>query len=318
MNLAVIGRVIETASIDGADRIQQARVVCGAAGKWCGVVGLDIAVGDAVTVFLQDAVLPPNERWSFMEKHKWRVRMARFKGVPSECVIVPGAPDLPPGTDLTESLGVTKFFKPIPAAMQGDAVGPFPSFIPKTDEPNFQAVPEMVAMLADHFWYATEKADGTSCTAWVDETGLHVCSRNYELREFSESGATNVYWRAARKYGLDSLPRHVALQFEIVGPGIQGNPMGLADIEGRLFTVRSVDDQWQKDSLEDVRYFSDRMRMPMARVIVMAETGPMTDDALRELAAIKYPNGKPAEGIVIRDIDNRHISFKVLNLAYKD
>ena len=143
--MAVIGSIVETATIEGADRIQQAVVVCGASGKWTCVVGKDMAVGDTVTVFLQDAVLPPDPRWAFMEKHHWRVRMARFKGVPSECVIIPGAPDMPAGTDLTEALGVTKYEKPIPAAMSGDAVGAFPSFIPKTDEPNFQTVPEMVA-----------------------------------------------------------------------------------------------------------------------------------------------------------------------------
>ena len=75
-----------------------------------------------------------------MKSHKWRVRMAKFKGVPSECVIVPGAPDMPPGTDMTEALGVTKHEKPVPAGMGGDAVGAFPSFLPKTDEPNFQTV----------------------------------------------------------------------------------------------------------------------------------------------------------------------------------
>ena len=82
--MAVIGRIVETAPIEGADRIQQAVVVCGASGKWTGVVGKNVAVGDTVTVFLQDAVLPPDPRWAFMEKHHWRVRMARFKGMPSE------------------------------------------------------------------------------------------------------------------------------------------------------------------------------------------------------------------------------------------
>lgn len=104
--------------------------------------------------------------------------MARFKGVPSECLIVPGAPDMPPGTDLTEALGVMKYEKPIPASMGGDAVGAFPGFIPKTDGPNFQSAPEFVALLADGEWCATDKADGTSCTVWNDPAGMHVCSRN--------------------------------------------------------------------------------------------------------------------------------------------
>ena len=106
--LAIIGKIIATAPIDGADRIQQATVVCGKSGKWQGVVGKDISIGDIVMVFLQDAILPPDPRWAFMEKHHWRVRMARFKGVPSECLIVPDGSNMPPGTDMTEALGVTK------------------------------------------------------------------------------------------------------------------------------------------------------------------------------------------------------------------
>ena len=56
--LAIIGKIIATAPIDGADRIQQATVVCGTSGKWQGVVGKDISIGDIVMVFLQDAILP--------------------------------------------------------------------------------------------------------------------------------------------------------------------------------------------------------------------------------------------------------------------
>ena len=146
--LAIIGKIIATAPIDGADRIQQATVVCGTSGKWQGVVGKDISIGDIVMVFLQDAILPPDPRWAFMEKHHWRVRMARFKGVPSECLIVPDGSNMPPGTDMTEALGVTKYEKPIPAGMAGDMVGAFPGFIPKTDETNFQAVDDWEELMA--------------------------------------------------------------------------------------------------------------------------------------------------------------------------
>lgn len=316
--LAVVGKITEVRAIDGADFIQAASVDCGAAGRWSGVVGKDVEPGDGVTVFLQDAILPPSDRWAFMEKHKWRVRMARFKGVPSECLIVKGAPDgAEPGTDLAESLGVTKYEKPIPAGMQGDAIGAFPSHIPKTDEPNFQSVPELVERMRTDPWYATEKADGTSCTAWVDDAGLHVCSRNWELREFTASGASNVYWRAARKYGMDRLPRGVALQFEIVGPGVQGNPMGLADLEVRAFTLRdTVNHRYMPWS--SLVATTDALGIPTARCIGNGwQTDGRTDDELRKMAEIKYANGKHGEGIVIRALDSSW-SFKVINLLYKD
>lgn len=314
-NLAVIGRVIETASIPNADLIIHATVVCGQSGRWSGVVGKDMQVGDLVTVFLQDAILPPNERWAFMERHHWRVRMARFKGVPSECVIVPGAPDMPPGTDMTDVLGVTKYEKPIPAGMGGDAVGAFPSFLPKTDEPNFQTID--FAELMKQPFYITEKADGSSCTAWVDDAGLHVASRNWELKEFTATGASNVYWRVSRKYKLEEMPTGTAVQFEVVGPGVQSNPMGLKELEGRLFGAffMAANGHWlrfSKSSLPNI--------MPLAREFGTVQR-QHTADELRNLAAIKYSNGKHGEGVVVRSCAEEgwsFWSFKVINLNYKD
>lgn len=322
MNLAVIGRVVETAEISGADRIQQAFVDCGDAGRWTGVVGKDIEAGNMVTVFLQDAVLPPDPRWAFMEKHKWRVRMARFKGVPSECVIIPVCFGLESGidhvgADITEALGVTKYSKPIPAGMAGDAVGPFPSFIPKTDEPNFQAVPELVKDLVGHRYHVRMKCDGSSCTVWKDDDGeLHVASRNWELREFTATGAENIYWRAARLYDWSRLPAGIAIQFEVVGPGVQGNPMGLSRVEGRAFTAYDFKAH-KRLPWGDVAYFAQDSGMPEAPMVAHGDFFDLSPDKLREMASgLKYPNGKYAEGVVIRSYD-QSISFKVLSLNYK-
>ena len=318
MALAVSGRIVETFSIDGADRIIRAVVDCGDSGRWSGVVGKEMKAGDMATAFLQDAVLPPDPRWAFMERHKWRVRMARFKGVPSECVIVAATSDAPVGADLSEALGVTKYSKPIPAGMAGDAVGAFPSFIPKTDEPNFQAVPELVDALRGQRYEARLKCDGSSCTVWTDEDGtLHVASRNWELREFTATGAENVYWRAVRKYDWSRLPHGIALQFEVVGPGVQGNPMGLAELEGRAFS--GYDYKLHKriwaDALEDV---ADFVGVPAAPVVAFGHAFGLEADDLREIAdSQRYPNGKPAEGVVIRSLDQQ-ISFKVISLDYKD
>lgn len=317
MKLAVIGKIKELNPIPNADRILQATVVCGDAGKWSGVVELNHTIGELVTVFLQDAVLPPNERWSFMERHKWRVRMARFRGVPSECVIIKGAPAMPPGTDLTEALGVTKFFKPLPKSMAGEAVGSFPSFIPKTDEPNFQTVPDMVERMGVDDWIATLKCDGTSCTVWNDSDGnMHVASRNLELREFNATGKGNSYWRAARKYDMSKLPACHALQFEVVGPGIQSNPMGLNDVEGRAFTLYDYAKQVRRSHAMLEAICAD-IGIPTAGVVHQKLEGEQpTPDELREMADINYDNLARAEGIVIRAKDSSW-SFKVLNLSYK-
>ena len=316
--LAVVGKITATRVIENADLIHAATVYCGDAGTWEGVVARDICVGQTVIVFLQDALLPQDPRWAFMEKHKWRVRMAKFKGVPSECLIVADTQlqfaDVDAGVNLTELLAVSKYEKPIPAGMAGDIAGAFPSFLPKSDEANFQTV-DFTALMASKPWRVTEKADGSSCTAWVDDDGLHVCSRNWELKEFTAQGGANIYWRAARKYQLELLAPGVAVQFEVVGPGVQSNPMGLAQLEARLFAAFRRDAQGRWHAID---WLSLPLAMPSAKLVGLdAQTGALTPDSLRELAAIRYANGKHGEGIVIRAVDQSW-SFKVINLNYKD
>lgn len=320
MKLAVTGRVAATKPIDGADRIQQAQVDCGDAGLWLGVVTKEINEGDTVVVFLQDALLPKdNPRWAFMDKSKWRVRMARFKGVPSECLIVPAVgieANLEPGFDVGEVLGVTKYEKPVPAAIAGDVKGNFPTFIPKTDEENFQRIRDLEVLMQGWDWVITEKADGTSCTVWVDDDGMHVCSRNLELKEFTESGKGNVYWQAARKFGLENMPPDFALQFEVIGPGIQGNPMGLEELEISVFTLHVISKR-ERAHYGALVGLCQSLGLPLARVLG-AGHGYVPPERLREIAdSVVYPNGKPGEGVVVRSI-NSNWSFKAINLNYKE
>ena len=72
MSVAVSGSVTKVEPIQNADRIRRADVDCGEFGQWSGVVGLDVSEGQSVSVFLQDAVLPADERWAFMSKSGWR------------------------------------------------------------------------------------------------------------------------------------------------------------------------------------------------------------------------------------------------------
>lgn len=319
--LAVVGKIIKIDDIEGADRIKSATVVCGTSGKWIGVVQLDVYVGDIVTVFLQDAILPQEKRFKFMERSQYRVKISRFKGSPSECLIMKlGDEPADIGYDRTIELGVTKHEKPIPVGMQGLAKGNFPQFIPKTDEENFQRVPELVDRMAEGC-VATLKYDGTSCTVYTDaEGGLHVCSRNLELKEFKDEETkqgSNAYWLAARKYGLERLPHGIALQMEVCGPGIQGNPAGFTELCAFAFKAYCY---------ETHRYLNRykfeglciELGMPMADLAFEPYASPnWTGDELRKLAAsVVYPNDKPAEGIVISGRDGNW-SFKVINPEYK-
>ena len=61
------------------------------------------------------------------------------------------------GTDVTELLRVIKYDKPGMLYLPLEAIGNFPDFLPKTDEPNFQRVPYMVSRLQGLPFYMTLK-----------------------------------------------------------------------------------------------------------------------------------------------------------------
>ena len=320
-----IGKVIEINAIEGADRIESLTVVCGQGGKWRGTAQKgQFQMGDLCEVYLQDSLLPAIERFAFMEKYHCRVRMMKFKGVPSEVLIMP-LTSIPPsgdiiGMDITLVKNVTKYYKPIPASLEGVVYGNFPSFIPKTDEPNFQGVSYMVEALRGKPFYSTVKVDGSSGTIYRSGDYLGCCSRNMELKE----NVNNAIWKIAEKYNLkEKLFKEYAIQFEMIGEGIQKNPLGIKGIEARLFNIYNIEQQKYED-IATVERFSLNSGMPMVDIIDKGKTFDFkSDDELRKYAEGLYPNGRQREGVVIRPmieqtIRRERLSFKIINLGYKN
>jgi len=321
--LAYVGQITKIEPVTGADKIVRAEVNCVEGGSWSGVVQKDqFKTGDLCIVYLQDALLKPDPSYAFLEKWHWRIKMQRLRGVPSECLIMPyHLPNhIQMGADITDFLGVSKYEKPIPMELSGQAVGGLPHGIPMTDEPNFQKVPDMVAALVGRPYYMSEKADGTSGTWYWYNGTFGCCGRNYEYKE-SEG---NVFWRLARKYGvMGSVNKNVALQFEAVGPSIQDNNLKLTEIEARGFTLFDID-RHEYLGLNDLRSFLTTIKVPMVRILNEGDSFvSTTNDELRKLAEIKYLNGGHAEGVVIRPkiedrVNNERLSFKIINLLYKN
>jgi len=312
--LVYIGAIIALDSIENADFIVSATVVCGAGGKWRGIVKKDMfQVGDKCIVYLPDSIIPKSDEMKFMESSNWRVIMRRFRGAPSEVVIMPCPHDFIVGTDLTELLGITKYFKPMPAMLNGEAKGYFPQFIPKTDELNYQREDSGINELVRKPYYITIKYDGSSTTAYRYKGEFGICSRNLELIRNEENG----YWKVALKYDLENkLPDGYALQWETCGPGIQSNPMGLKEIDGFAFSGYYIPEHRYLEMQEFLHLLSD-LQFPMAHWF---ESGDCFENKDLDLQSdVKYPNNKPAEGIVIRSQKNfggKPISFKVINLNY--
>jgi len=125
MNLAYIGRVVEIDEIPGADRVGVLRVVCGKGGIWTGVAPKGaFSISDKCEVYVQDAVLPDKPRFDFIGKDK-RIKMRRFLGVPSECLIVGLSEEtegMQVGDEISEVVGVTKYEKLLPAHLSGSAI----------------------------------------------------------------------------------------------------------------------------------------------------------------------------------------------------
>lgn len=316
-NLVFVGKVIEISDIPNADFIQAATVVCGAGGKWRGVVKKsELLVGSSCRVYLPDTIVPDTPEFYFMEKNKYRVKMQRLRGCPSEVLILPYTDSLPCGTNITIGSGCSRYIKPMPAHLNGMAKGDFPSFIPKTDELNYQTAQNLVESLHGHPYYVTEKCDGSSTTAYKYKGNFGLCSRNLELVENPDNG----FWKVASLYKLqETLPEGYAIQWETCGPGVQSNPMGLVELDAYAFNVYDIQNQ-KYLNFKDFRKFCHSIQFPMAKLISVGTSFNKGID-LTELAKGFYENKKPSEGVVVRSqehIDGQIISFKSINLEYKD
>lgn len=326
--VAYIGKITKIEPIKGADFIVSAEVVCGEGGKWLGTVPKDqFECGELVQVFLQDAIVPETEEFEFMRQYKFRVSMRRFKKVPSECLIwklnLESTDEREAGKPCCGDIitGIEKYEKPVPPQLRGTVKGNFPIHIlPKTDEPNFQSSGRLVRTLQGKQFYSTVKADGTSGTVYHANGHFGVCSRNLELKP----DENNAYWAMVAKYDMiNKIPDGIGIQFEIIGPGIQKNPMGLKEMEIRVFQVRDIENRTYFNA-EDFLEFCKTNNLPHAEIVDWDIPFEFTDDeALRKYAEGKYTGTKTQrEGVVIRPmveemVRGERLSFKVINLKYK-
>lgn len=138
------------------------------------------------------------------------------------------------GDDVSERLDVVKYEPPIPAQLAGKMKGNLPSFIPKTDEERIQNIPILLGVKQGEMFYVTEKLDGTSCTFYKKDGVFGVCSRRIDM--FETEG--NTHWKLARELKVEeTLPEGYAIQGEIVGENIQGNPLKQ---KGQMFYAFNV------------------------------------------------------------------------------
>lgn len=322
-HLVTVNQIEEIKSIPGADSIEAARIK----GWWVVVRKGEFKVGDSVLFYEIDSFLPIEPQYEFLlkgskprkmlvddvEKEGIRLRTIKLRGQISQGLIMPIPEGLviPEDGDVTEQLGVIKYEIPLPPQLVGKVLGNFPSFIPKTDEERIQNMAEVLLS-----YYVTEKIDGTSVTYYKKDGKFGVCSRNLELAE-----GDTTQWMIARKLSLaDKLPEGIALQGELVGPGIQGNSLKLTEQKVYFFNVYN---------------FVTGIYLPFKDFVgfcksMEIETVPILDENFSLLPSVdemlRYASGKSSlnplierEGVVIRskfNLVHDRVSFKVINNDY--
>jgi RNA ligase (TIGR02306 family) len=260
--MATVRRIDNINPIPNADAIEVATV-----GGWRVVVKRgefqtgDLAVYCEIDSFIPTTIAPfltkPDHNPKTFEGIEGeRLRTVRLRGQLSQGLLLSYAVlpfgsqgVLSEGDEVSELLGIVKWEAPVPAQLAGEARGMFPSFVRKTDQERVQNLstefPEWVGDVNDResqlSWEVTEKLDGSSMTVYVNQDDSGVCSRNLNLLE-SES---NTYWRIARSKSLiekiQSTGRNIALQGELIGEGIQGNPYKILGQDFYLFDIYDID-----------------------------------------------------------------------------
>jgi RNA ligase (TIGR02306 family) len=334
--LASIQRITDIQPIDGADAIEVASIL-----GWKVVIAKrdGFKIGDLVVYCELDSVLPPKPEFEFLAKYKYRVKTVRLRGQVSQGLCFPLSVldglkyqndtrenpmyEWKEDQEVTEVLGVTKYDPPEISSgggfLQGKTAGNFPCYVPKTDEVRLQASPKLLKELVGIPLYVTEKVDGTSATFSIFDGEVNVCSRNRSVKE----DGNNVYWKMAHKYNIIEILNNnlgIAIQGEIAGPGIQGNKLGLTDIDLFIFNVYDIKtgNYFTADQFFEFCKVNNLVTVPQMEDIIL--TDEPTIEEFLDLAKGKYASGNPREGIVVRARDNEYspslkgrLSFKVIN-----
>jgi RNA ligase (TIGR02306 family) len=168
-------------------------------------------------------------------------------------------------------------------------------------------------------WEVTEKLDGSSMTVYLRDGEFGVCSRNLELRDT----ATNSLWRAARDQDLETqlrtLGRNLALQGELIGEGVQGNPYRIRPGQVfKLFDIYDIDRGSYLASAERRRLCWD---LDIEHVPVLYNWVMNTEDSMEGVlasadGASELREDTVREGLVFKQLDNPNVSFKAISNVF--
>lgn len=329
--LASIRRIDDIQPIPGADAIEVATV-----GGWRVVIKKgEFAVGD-LAVYCEIDSWIPHELAPFLSKGSEpreyngvkgeRLRTVKLRGQVSQGLLLSlndllkmkydGNSVVVEGDDVSEMLGIQKWEAPVPASLAGEVRGMFPGYIPKTDQERIQNLVDELQgwMTEDRTWEITEKLDGSSMTVYFYNGDFGVCSRNLNLKETEG----NTFWRVARELDLESIlritNRNLALQGELIGEGIQGNPYRIRGQRFVLFDIYDINEGTYINPISR-RAFAEIHDISHVPVLVPAITDPKSVEAILIAAEGKSQLNKDTEreGIVFKCEQDPNIHFKAIS-----
>ena len=213
--------------------------------------------------------------------------------------------------DVTDILGIQKWEPVLPAQLQGQVRGLFPtSLIPKTDQERIQNCFQEIQDKGDVTYEVTMKLDGTSCTIFRWEGELRVCSRNLELK-INEENKDNTLVAMALKIG-DSIPDGFAFQGEVMGVGIQGNRESFKD---HKFFVFDVFNMFTNLYVSPIARREVCKQLNLEHVPVFGTETPAPRNVEEGLALAEGPsiNHKIREGLVWKCNEDPSFSFKTIS-----
>lgn len=182
----------------------------------------------------------------------------------------------------------------------------------------------------DDLFEVSLKLDGSSMTAFGhkedDVLNVGVCSRNLQLK-VNEENASNTFVKMLNESGLAvaikdffiETGREIAIQGELMGPGIQGNREGLAQHEFYVFDIFDISRGAYlnpKERMVVFKWFEERTSIKHAPILYsefnLSDAGIHTIEDLLKFAEGPSINHKIREGVVFK-CHNRDFSFKAIS-----
>jgi RNA ligase (TIGR02306 family) len=334
--LASVRKIDDIRPIEGADAIEVAVL-----GGWKVVVKKGEYTPGDLAVYCEIDCWIPTEIASFLSKGKEprvyegikgeKLRTVKLRGQISQGLLLPmdvvDNITVTVGDDVTSHLGIVKWEPVLPANMAGQVKGLFPSFIRKTDQERCQnLIEEIFVENKDARYEVTMKLDGSSVTGYRLQKDSGVCSRNLELKvndENKDNALVKMFQGSMLQAVLDKIAENLAVQGELMGPGIQGNRENFKDTKFFIFDVQFIDDQEYMRPDVRARFMQELLdygvdgqtvqHVPVLHMnVTLADLGIFNVEDLLKFAEGPSINHQVREGVVFKRMDGK-FSFKAIS-----